>query len=185
MQLVELILIAVGLSFDTFAVSVSSGLAVSKIKFFQGVRIALVLAVFQTMMPFMGWLGGVQIEQYLNNYDHWIAFGLLTILGVKMLIEAFKPDEDKNFNPLLFKVLVGMAVATSIDAFVVGISFAFFKINIYLTLFIIGSITFLASMVGMLLGKKIGNKFGNKAEIAGGIILIGIGLKILLSHIYN
>lgn len=183
MTLFELILLAFGLSFDTFAVSVSTGLTISRIKFLQGVRIALVLAFFQSLMPLMGWLGGSQVEKYLDDYDHWIAFGLLAILGIKMITDAFKKSEEKNFNPMLFSVLVVMALATSIDALVVGVSLAFTNANIWLALLIIGAITFLVAMIGMLLGKNVNGKFGKKAEILGGVILIGIGLKILLGHL--
>jgi putative Mn2+ efflux pump MntP len=185
MQIWELLLIAIGLSFDTFAVSVSAGLTVSQIKFWQGVRIAIVLAIFQSLMPFLGWLGGIQIVRYISNIDHWIAFGLLAILGIKMIIGSFKNAEEKKFNPLIFSVLVVMAIATSIDALVVGVSFALISTNIYLAISIIGSVTFLVAMIGMLLGKNVNGKFGKKAEIIGGLILIGIGLKILLSHLLS
>jgi manganese efflux pump family protein len=183
MQNWELLLIAIGLSFDTFAVSVSTGLTVSHIKFWQAIRIAIVLAIFQSFMPLLGWLGGTQIERYISNYDHWIAFGLLSILGIKMTVETFKNTEEKKFNPLLLSVLVVMAIATSIDALVVGISFALLNTNIYFAISIIGSVTFLVSMIGMSLGKNVNGKFGKKAQIIGGLILIGIGLKILLSHL--
>ncbi|MGE5355071.1 MAG: manganese efflux pump MntP family protein [Deltaproteobacteria bacterium] len=183
MYLPEVILIAVGLSFDTFAVSVSSGLCIKDIKFLQAVRVAIVLAVFQAIMPLIGWLGGIQIEKYLSRFDHWIAFGLLSVLGIKMIIESLKNEENKKLNPLIPKVLILMALATSIDAFVVGLSFAFIRTNILLAAIIIGFVTFIFSMIGMLAGKKISGKFGTKMEILGGLILIGIGIKVLLSHI--
>jgi putative Mn2+ efflux pump MntP len=183
MQNWELLLIAIGLSFDTFAVSVSTGLTISQIKFWQAIRIAIVLAVFQVLMPFFGWLGGTQVERYIRNYDHWIAFGLLSILGIKMIVETFKNAEEKKFNPLLLSVLIVMAIATSIDALVVGISFAILNTNIYFAISVIGAVTFLVAMIGMLLGKNVNGKFGKKAQIIGGLILIGIGLKILLSHL--
>jgi manganese efflux pump family protein len=183
MQIWELFLIAIGLSFDTFAVSVSTGLTVSHIKFFPAVKIALILAIFQSMMPFIGWVGGMQIQKYIIDYDHWIAFGLLSVLGTKMIIESFKNAEEKKFNPLLLSVIIVMAIATSIDALVVGISFAFINTNIYIAMLIIGAITFLVAMLGMLLGKNVNSKFGKRAEILGGLILIGIGIKILLNHL--
>jgi putative Mn2+ efflux pump MntP len=183
MQNWELLLIAIGLSFDTFAVSVSTGLTISQIKFWQAIRIAIVLAIFQVLMPFLGWLGGTQVERYIRNFDHWIAFGLLSILGIKMIVETFKNAEEKKFNPLLLSVLVVMAIATSIDALVVGISFALLNTNIYFAISVIGTVTFLVAMIGMLLGKNVNGKFGKKAQIIGGLILIGIGLKILLSHL--
>lgn len=183
MNLLTIILIAIGLSFDTFAVSVSTGLTISKISFGQAFRIAIILAFFQAIMPLAGWFLGSQVANLISNYDHWIAFGLLTILGIKMIYESFKNNSVKtDSNNLTLPVLVGMAIATSIDALVVGVSFAFVKLNIYYTILIIGAITFLVAMIGMLLGKKVGVKFGTKMEIFGGLILIGIGIKILLSH---
>ncbi len=184
MDYITLFLIAIGLSFDTFAVSVSTGLILKKIKFQQALKVAFVLAFLQSLMPLMGWFAGKQISQYIGNFDHWIAFVLLSILGIKMIIESYKSEEnDKNFNPLKFIVLLGIGIATSIDALVVGISFAFLQTNIWNAILIIGVVTFLVAMLGMLFGKKIGSKFGKRIEIMGGLILISIGLKILLDHI--
>ncbi len=184
MDLITILLIAVGLSFDTFAVSISSGLTIRHIRFFQAVKIAFTLAFFQSLMPLIGWILGNQVSGLIANYDHWVAFGLLSVLGMKMAYESLKKDEENsNFNPLNLVVLLGMAVATSIDALVVGVSFALIEINIYWSILIIGVVTFLVSMVGMLFGKKVGGKLGKRMEIIGGVILIGIGLKILLSHI--
>lgn len=182
--ILQLVLLGVSLSFDTFAVSVSTGLRDSKIKFENAIQIAFVLAFFQSLMPFMGWLIGSQIEKYIENADHWIAFGLLFILGIKMITDSYRGENGKeSVNPMLFSTLILMALATSIDALIVGLSLAFTDYNIYLTIFIIGIITFLVSMTGMLLGKNINEKFGRRAEIAGGLILIAIGLKILLDHL--
>lgn len=181
----SLILIAISLSFDTLAVSISTGLIVNKIRFWNGVKVATVLAFFQTLMPAVGWFAGSKVADNISSFDHWIAFGLLSIIGVMMIIESLKKEEVKtNFNPLKFITLIGMGIATSIDALVVGISFAFMEINIYLTLFIVGAITFLTAMLGMLFGKNIGIKFGKKMETLGGIILIIIGLKILISDLF-
>ena len=184
MKTTTLLFIAIGLSFDTFAVSVSTGLVISRIKFLQAARVAIILTIFQTIMPFIGWFTGKQIELILSDYDHWIAFILLSLLGLKMICESFNKTESKNnFNPLKLSIVIGMAVATSIDALIVGVSFAFTGTNIYLSMLIIGMITFLASMLGMLFGKKVGHSLGKKMEIVGGMILIGIGLKILFDHI--
>ena len=184
MDIITILLIAIGLSFDTFAVSVSTGLIIKHIKFWQAIKVAFVLAFLQAVMPLFGWFAGNQISSLIGNFDHWIAFILLVILGIKMIIESFKPDEQKNnFNPLKFTVLIGMGIATSIDALVVGISFAFLQTNIWLAIAIIGGVTFLVAMLGMLFGKNVGSRFGKRIEILGGIILIIIGLKILLSHI--
>lgn len=184
MHNIELVLIAIGLSFDTFAVSISTGLLVSKIRFWQGVRVALVLAFFQGFMPFLGWLVGAQVEHYIEHYDHWIAFILLCALGVKMIVESLKEPHLKKVNPLLFTVLLGMALATSIDALVVGVSLAFLDVNIFLAVLIIGFITFFTAMIGMLLGKNVNRRFGQRAEALGGLILILIGLRILLGHLF-
>jgi manganese efflux pump family protein len=184
MDILTLCLIGIGLSFDTFAVSVSTGLVISHIRFLQGVRVATVLALFQALMPFIGWFLGKQVAQSMIEYDHWIAFGLLALLGFKMIYESLKKEEEKkNFNPLQYTVLIGIAIATSIDALVVGVSFAFINLNIVWSVFVIGVITFLVAMLGMLFGKKVGSRFGQRMEIVGGLILLGIGVKILLSHI--
>jgi manganese efflux pump family protein len=184
MELFTLLLIAIGLSFDTFAVSVSTGLIISSIRFWQAVKVAIILTIFQSLMPFLGWLAGKQVAQFISSYDHWFAFILLGILGLKMIFESFKEDKGKNTgNPLKMSVIIGMAIATSIDALIVGVSFAFIHMNIYMSVIIIGSVTFIVAMLGMLFGKKVGGRSGKKMEIFGGIILIGIGLKILISHL--
>lgn len=186
MGIVAIILIAVGLSFDSFAVSVCTGLLVNRIKFWQATKIAITLALFQAAMPLLGWLVGVQLEGYVKDFDHWIAFGLLSIIGARMIYESLKPEEErKEFNPFKASVLVGMALSTSIDALVVGITLAFIEINIYLAVAIIGFVTYVAAMLGMLFGKKAGNLFGKKMEIVGGLILVGLGIKILLEHLYS
>lgn len=134
MGFLEIFLIALGLSFDTFAVSVSTGITVNHIRFWQAVRIAIVLAVFQAIMPYLGWLGGLQIEKYFGYIDHWIAFGLLFILGMKMIIDSFGVAEKRQFNPLNRKrVLLSIALATSMDALVVGVSFALIDAGIYIS----------------------------------------------------
>jgi len=184
MELFTIILIAFGLTVDSLAVSISTGLVVSHIRFTQAVRIALVLAVFQGAMPLIGWFLGFQVKDIIKDYDHWIAFILLFLIGAKMIYESFKNEETKkNFNPLKYSVMVGMAIATSIDALIVGVSFAFIDINITISIIIIGVLTFLVSMLGMLAGKRIGIFFGKKIEFLGGLVLIGIGIKILMQHL--
>ena len=183
MSFIYIFFIAIGLTFDTFAVSISTGLIVSKIHFWQAFRVAFVLAIVQALMPIAGWFAGIQVKDIISDYDHWVAVSLLSILGVKMIFEAYKTeDEEKPRNPLKPVVLLGMAVATSIDALIVGISFGFLSVNITYAASIIGIVTFLVAMIGMLIGKKAGNFFGKKMEIIGGIILILIGLKILFEH---
>lgn len=184
MGIVAVILIALSLTIDTFAVSVTTGLLETKIKMWQGVRIAIIFAFLQAIMPVIGWFLGIQISHLINAYNHWIAFALLIIIGGKMLFDAFKKDEEKKpINPFDFKVIIGLGIATSIDALIIGVSFAFFEVNIWLAAFITGFFTYFVAMIGMLLGKKIGHLIGNKAEIVGGLVLIGIGVKILIENI--
>ncbi|MDO9511316.1 MAG: manganese efflux pump MntP family protein [Bacteroidales bacterium] len=184
MGLFFIILLAIGLSFDTFAVSVSSGLVMKRITFFNATKIAFSLAVFQAGLPILGWFLGSEFKEYLAIYDHWIAFILLAILGLKMIYESITATEtEMRFNPLNFWMLMGLSLATSIDALVVGFSFAFIEIHILLAAFIIGIITFIASMLGILLGKKTGSKFGKQMELVGGLILIALGTKILIEHL--
>jgi putative Mn2+ efflux pump MntP len=182
MDFITLFLLAIGLSFDTFAVSFSSGLLKREIVFWQAARIALVLALFQAFMPVLGWLGGLSVKGLIEPIDHWIAFGLLTILGVKMIVESFKGCEERNANPLETKILITMAIATSIDALAVGVSFALIEVNLILAVLTIGLVTFLASMLGILFGKKTCSNLGRRMEVIGGLILIAIGIKICLEH---
>ena len=184
MDYIIILLIALGLCFDTFAVSVSSGIARQEITFLDACKIAIILAIFQAGMPILGWLMGEQVKHLISDFDHWIVFGILFLLGLKMIYESFKKEENKKFNPLNFWVMISMAIATSIDALAVGISFSIIDVPILITAFIIGSVTYLASMLGMLFGKKTGSFYGKKMEILGGLILIGIGLKILIQHLY-
>jgi putative Mn2+ efflux pump MntP len=185
MELVTLIFIAIGLSVDSFAVSVSCGLMMCEITFWKATRIAFSLAFFQALMPLIGWYLGSTVQSLVRGFDHWLAFGLLTIIGGRMILESFKNDTEKKqkMTPLDPKMLIMMSLATSIDAFIVGISFAFINVKLFLTTFIIGFTTFFFSMLGILFGKKTGIKFGKKMEILGGIILFLIGLKILFEHL--
>ncbi len=183
MDFITLLFLALGLCFDTFAVSVSCGLIMNRIIFMQAVRIALMMAVFQGMTPLIGWLAGSSIAKYITSFDHWLAFGLLLVIGVRMIYESFRHEEKKNFDPLNLGTLVGLSLATSIDALIIGVSLAFVRVNIYFAVIVIASVTFIASMLGMLFGKKTGERFSKKLEIAGGLAIILIGLKILLQHL--
>ena len=189
MSLWELVLIGVGLSMDAFAVSLCKGLGMKKINYQHGLMIALFFGVFQGVMPLIGWLLGTQFEQYITSVDHWIAFVLLVYIGGKMVWDALheKPDEDRAADSLSQKLdlkeLFVLAVATSIDALAVGITFAFLQVNIVPAVSLIAVITFTISFVGVLIGNKFGNRFQAKAEIAGGAVLILIGVKILLEHL--
>ena len=184
---IELLLIGVGLSMDAFAVSVCKGLAMRKVNKKQAVVIGLYFGGFQALMPFIGWALGTQFESYITNIDHWIAFILLAFIGGKMVIEAIKPEEEEAVKemdpPLDHKEMFMLAVATSIDALAVGITFAFLQYPIVVCITIFGLTTFVLSIVGVVVGNMFGSKYQKRAEIVGGIILILIGLKILLEHL--
>lgn len=185
MEILMVIFLAIGLSFDSFAVSVCSGLSLPNIRFYQAAKIAIFLALFQAFMPLIGWMIGKSMKLLIEPVDHWLAFGLLSIIGGKMIIESFiNPEEREIKNPLLIKVILMLSLATSIDALAVGFSFATLLDKILIAALIIGLVTFVASMLGILLGKKTGPKINRSAEITGGIILISIGLKILIEHLW-
>lgn len=185
MEIVSIILLALGLSVDSFAASVCSGLAIKKIHFLQAVKIAFFLALFQGGMPIIGWLTGWELKDLIKDFDHWVAFILLAGMGSKMIYESITSKEkDCSFNPLKLMVLIGISIATSIDALVIGLSLALVDVVIWLPAIIIGVVTFIVSMLGMLLGKKIGSKMSQKFEILGGIVLILIGLRILIEHLF-
>lgn len=183
MGIVELFLIAVGLSMDAFAVAVCRGLAMKRLDLKQGALVALFFGGFQGLMPLIGWFLGKQFEQYIVSIDHWIAFALLGYIGGKMIWDAFHDDEDDAPQGFDLKQLFMMAIATSIDALAVGITFAFLRVNIVYAVSFIGCITFSLSFVGVWLGHRFGSKYKNKATFAGGIVLCAIGLKILLEHL--
>ncbi len=185
MEILTIIFLAIGLSFDSFAVSVCSGLNLPHIRFFQAAKIAVFLALFQAFMPLIGWLVGNSIKSLIEPVDHWIAFGLLSLIGGKMIIESFiNPASREIRNPLHIRVILMLSLATSIDALAVGFSFATLLKKIVLAVFIIGAVTFTASMLGILLGKKTGPKTRKYSEIVGGLILISIGTKILIEHLF-
>ncbi|HLN53625.1 MAG TPA: manganese efflux pump MntP family protein [Lentimicrobium sp.] len=189
MDLISIFLIAFGLSMDSFAVSVSSGIILPAIRFNKAIIIAFSLAFFQGLMPFAGWLMGLTLQEYIKPVDHWVAFVLLALLGIKMIIESRKKEEDRSdFNPLKPSVLLTMSVATSIDALVVGVSLSFIAMTdtfLWITpVLVIGSVTFIMSMLGILFGKNLGNQFGKKMEMLGGIVLFLIGVRILAEHLW-
>ena len=178
----ELCATAVALAMDAFAVAICRGLEMKKLNVKHLLLIAFMFGLFQALMPFIGWAGSVQFKKYIEPVDHWIAFGLLVFIGVKMIAEAFKGEEEKK-DSLNFKMLLLMSVATSIDALVVGITFVATETNVWTGCSLIGLVTFVISALGVFLGNKVGNRFSNKAEIFGGAVLILIGLKILLEHL--
>jgi len=188
MSLITLLFIGIGLSLDSFAICITTGAVNSnvRIKILTITKVALIMAAFQALLPLIGWAIGSSFKSVIEIYDHWIAFILLLGIGGKMLYESFAGDEKEQSSIALSNnlLLMGMAIATSIDALVVGISFGVIAINILLAIVIIGLTTFAFSFSGVIMGTKLGNKMNQKIEIFGGLILIGIGLKILLSHIY-
>lgn len=182
----ELFLIAAGLSADAFSVSVCKGLNMRKLNLKHAYVIALFFGVFQAVMPFIGYLLGTGFSKYIERFDHWIAFVLLAFIGGKMAIEAIREKDgeaEEKTDTLSMGELTVLAVATSIDALAVGITFAFLKVNILPSVLLIGVTTFALSLGGVLLGNRFGAKYKTKAELAGGIILVLIGLKILLEHL--
>lgn len=183
-QIITFILVGIGLSFDSFAVSVSCGLVRKEIKFFRACVIAGSLAFFQAFFPIIGWFIGTAVKDLIVSFDHWIAFGLLLAIGIKMIIEGIKSDSIlHDFNPFKPIVLISLSIATSIDALVVGVSYGFLETKIFFPVLIIGFVTFVASMLGMLFGKNIPAKRSRQSIVIGGIILIGIGTKILVEHL--
>lgn len=183
MGLFEIISIGVGLSMDAFAVSICKGLSMKKLNWKNTIIIALWFGIFQALMPALGYALGTAFSNFVQSIDHWIAFVLLSIIGINMIRESTKKEEEGINDKIDFKTMLILAIATSIDALAVGITFAFFEVNLFLAITIIGIITFGLSILGVLIGNKFGSKFENKAELAGGIILILIGLKILLEHL--
>lgn len=187
MGILELVLIGVGLAMDAFAVSVCKGLSMKKINWKKAAIIALYFGAFQALMPLLGYLLGTGFSEIIKKFDYLIAFGLLVFIGLNMIKESFSEEEEECLEKcenedIKFKSMIGLAVATSIDALAVGVTFAFMNINILEAIIIIGVITFLISILGVILGNIFGNKFKNKAELLGGAILILIGIKILLAH---
>lgn len=189
MGLFEIILIGIGLSMDAAAVSASNGMCYKNIKLKKAVIIALAFGVFQGIMPLIGYYAGSIFSTAFAQVDHWIALVLLSLIGGKMLCEAFKPDndsecEDCGAKTLTFKMLMIQAVATSIDALAVGVSFITISMNILLAVSVIAITTFILSLIAVYLGKKFGTLLNKKAEIFGGLILIGIGVKIFVEHMF-
>ncbi len=181
---IQAVMLGFGLAMDAFSVSVSDGMLLGKIKLKNAAKIALFFGFFQFLMPVLGYLAGTTFSGIIEAYDHWVAFALLGIIGGKMIFEAFseKDEDTPKANPLGFKTLLILAVATSIDALAVGITFATINTPVLISSAIIGIVTFFISLSGVYLGSKCGDIFGNKAEIAGGVILILIGAKILIEH---
>ena len=184
MDLWELLVIAVGLSMDAFAVSVCKGLATQKVQVKHFLIVGIWFGGFQALMPTIGYLLGSTFEQYITAFDHWIAFILLGIIGGNMIKESLSPEEECCNNSFAFKIMLLMAIATSIDALAIGITFALLPdVNILAAVSSIGITTFILSGIGLKIGNVFGAKYKAKAEFAGGLILICMGIKILLEHL--
>lgn len=180
---VELFAIALGLSMDAFAVAVGKGLCLRKQQQYKyALLTGLFFGGFQALMPLIGYFLGVQFKDYLNSVDHWIIFGLLFLIGLNMILESRKEEKDL-YKAMSLKNLTALSVATSIDALAVGITFAFLHADILISVTVIGLTTFVLSFAGVVIGNLFGSRFKSKAEIAGGIVLILIGTKILLEHL--
>ena len=185
MGIFELLLVAGGLAMDAFAVSVAKGLGMARLRWDHAFIIALAFGLFQAFMPLLGWLLGSTFQGYIEPVDHWIAFGLLAAIGAKMIWDAFHEEaapaaDEERLN---YKELLLLAIATSIDALAVGVSFGLLSVNIWVAILVIGVVTFGLSLVGVVIGHRFSLRFERAATLAGGIVLIIIGLRILLEHL--
>ena len=191
MTVLEIWLLAIGLAMDCFAVSIASGILLKQIRIYPMLQMAFLFGLFQAMMPIFGWFAATQFSHLVENIDHWIAFGILAFLGGRMIINSFKEEEEKqSYNPAKLRTAITLAIATSIDAMAVGISFACVGMKHFQELVfpinIIGLVSFILSIVGLLIGICFGKTIAKrlKAELWGGIILLCIGIKILVEHLF-
>lgn len=182
MGIVELVIIAIGLSMDAFAVSIGKGLSLRQIKLRHVLSVGVWFGGFQALMPLIGYLLGTTFTAVVSDFDHWIAFFLLGIIGLNMIRDSFSKEEDKHDDDFSFRTMLMLAVATSIDALAVGVSFAFLCVDLWASVALIGMITFAFSAVGLKIGNIFGNKYKSKAEFTGGVVLVLMGVKILVEH---
>lgn len=183
MRLLELLLLSIGLAMDAFAVSVCKGISMKKMNWKKACIIGLYFGGFQALMPMLGYFLGATFEGFVTSVDHWIAFVLLAIIGGNMIKESFNKETENCNDDTSFKTMIILAIATSIDALAVGITFAFLKVNLLLAISLIGVTSFILSVIGTKIGNRFGDKYENLAELIGGVILILLGLKILLEHL--
>lgn len=183
MNLLELLLVAVGLSMDAFAVSVCKGLSVSRVRIKHAGLAGLYFGAFQALMPTIGYLLGCQFQTIIEQFDHWIAFVLLGLIGINMIRESRSHEDEALNGSFGFAVMLPLAVATSIDALAVGVTFAFLQVQIVPAVILIGTTTFILSALGVKIGNIFGSKYKARAELAGGIVLVLMGTKILLEHL--
>lgn len=187
MALVSILILAIGLSMDSLAIAATSGAIIANHSKINILKIAGMLASVQAVLTILGWLVGSTFVQYIDQYDHWIAFGILTFIGLKVIIESFngKKDEKPAFNPLNIKVMFGLAVAASIDATAVGLSLSMLNQPIIMPALVIGTVTFIMSSLGIIFGSKAGQRFNRHLNLVGGVMLILIGCSILFNHLYS
>jgi manganese efflux pump family protein len=183
LDFISILIIALGLSADCFAVAFSGCITMKSVSQRQIIIASLSFGVFQGLMPVIGWLLGQTVVDLIADYDHWIAFALLAFIGGKMIWESFRKEEDCKTDITKWSTLLTLSIATSIDALAVGLTFAFLEVNIAMASGVIGVTAFLISILGFVLGRKAGKVLGKRAELLGGLILVAIGLRILLSHI--
>jgi len=177
-----ILFIAFGLAMDAFAVSISSGFTIKNLKVENALKVAVSFGLFQAVMPVIGWLAGLGMKEYIAAFDHWAAFALLGAIGIKMIYESGKMKKENAENPLGIYRLLLLSFATSIDALAVGLTLSFLDVAIALPVIVIGFVTFVLSFSGVYIGNRVGHFFENRIEIAGGLILIAIGFKILFEH---
>jgi putative Mn2+ efflux pump MntP len=188
MSLITIVLLALALAMDAFAVSLSTGVTMCKMHLRNALKMAAFFGVFQAIMPIAGWSVGSFAAELIKSFDHWVAFVLLAVIGGKMIYEALwskDDDEEEKKDPHNIYILLTLSFATSIDAAAVGISMSFLNVAIIQPSIIIGVITFFVSLLGTQIGCKVGNAFGSRIEVLGGVVLIGIGVKILIQHLFN
>ena len=180
----ELLLISVGLAMDAFAVSVGKGMTVKRVRPYHALNAGAWFGAFQALMPIIGYFVGRSFADYVVSVDHWIAFGLLSLIGANMIRETICGDDEEQDGDFGIRTMLVMAIATSIDALAVGISMAFLHVNVWISATVIGVVTFAISTAGVYLGASFGSRLGTKAGIVGGVILIVIGIKILVEHVF-
>ena len=183
MDILEILLIAIGLAMDAFTVSICKGLSMKKMSWKKAIIVGLYFGIFQALMPIIGYFLGSTFEDLVTHIDHWIAFVLLVAIGRNMLKEAFANHSENCNDNVDFKTMSILAIATSIDALAIGITFAFLQVNIWISAIIIGIVTFAISIIGVKIGNEFGDRYERRAETVGGFILIFMGVKILLEHL--
>ena len=182
MSIFDIILIGFSLAMDAFAVALCKGLSIKKINIKSCLTVGLYFGIFQSLMPLLGFILATNFQHFIIKIDHWVVFLLLIFIGFKMIIDVFL-KEDNIDDKINFKTMIGLSIATSLDAFAIGITLSFLNVNLIISIIVIGFITFILSTFGVLIGNKVGSMLGIKSQLIGGLILITIGLKILFEHL--